>query len=181
MRKVVHWLAVAALVASLAGIALVLYTYLSISPNDSEIVECARNRVPALVTPPAPIPTEKQVGTKEQEVCTKVPVMRGLKVSVKNRCVVVARTPLYETQAVTDTEIKAWQAQVAQSTEAWRLAMESAAQHCANEARDRMKAEIVFWSNAMSGPAPYLVALFGVVGVLATKRPRRRVRRDGRP
>lgn len=173
VRRFVQILAIIALLFTVAGVAWVVYAYISISPDDEAILQCAQKRVAPLQTPPAPTTEKVQVGTKDEKVCTKIPGFRGLKVSFNNKCIVVAKTPIYESRAVTDLALTQWQATVAAATEAWRKEVEVAAEKCAEEARVKVRDEIKYWTSVMSGPAPYLLALVGFVGGMALTRKRR--------
>lgn len=170
MKHLVYILAFGLLVMLLSGIAWVLYAYISISTDDHEIAECAEQRVAPLELPSEPASRKVQIDVKEQKVCTKVPSIRGLKVTMKNQCTVVARTPIFESQEPSSVDLDNWQIAVAEATENWRAQVEIASEGCAEEARKRMKEEIQYWSSVMSGPAPYLIGLIGFVAGISLTR-----------
>ena len=170
MRHLVYIFAFSLLVMVLSGMAWVLYAYISISTDDQIISECAEQRVAPLEIPPEPASRKVQVDVKEQKICTKIPEVRGFKITMKNQCTVVARTPIFESREPSSDELDKWQSAVAEVTETWRAQVEITSKACAEEARKRMKDEIQYWSSVMSGPAPYLIGLIGfVTGISLTR------------
>lgn len=173
MHKVLLSLALTALLFVVVGIVWVGYSYVSISADNQEIAECAKRKVPNPIFPTEPKKKKIQIDTKEEKICTQIPQFRGIKLTMKNQCIVISKTPIYASIDPSDTEISSWQSEVTRITEEWKTKVALAAEKCVETAQLEMKEEIQYWSSVVSGPAPYLLGLFGFVGgMLLTSRKR---------
>jgi hypothetical protein len=107
IRRILIALAAGALVVLIAGMLVIAYLYVSLTPNSTAIVKEAQANVPATVSPPAPQPSA-QTTTETKRICFNVPVVMAVAITTTKFCTDIAARQVEKFVQPSDDEKRQW-------------------------------------------------------------------------